>query len=72
MPAKDYLGKDQRRTKDDKPVEEKPIKGNVVIFRIVIFIMWLFLHIHFLALDEAEIQLLKSYVRNRIYFVCSN
>jgi len=39
MPAKDYLGKDQRRTKDDKPVEDKPIK----------------------ALDEAEIQLLKSY-----------
>jgi len=27
MPTKDYLGKDQRRTKDDKPVEEKPIKG---------------------------------------------
>lgn len=28
MPEKDYLGKDQRRTKDDvKEKEDKPIKG---------------------------------------------
>ena len=27
MGEKDYLGKDQRKTKDDKPKEEKPIKG---------------------------------------------
>jgi hypothetical protein len=32
MPAKDYLGKDQRRTKDDKPVEDKPIKGKKLCF----------------------------------------
>lgn len=40
MGEKDYLGKDQRRTRDEKK-EDKPIK----------------------ALDEAEIALLKSYVR---------
>ncbi len=42
MPEKDYLGKDQRKTKDDKIVDDKPIR----------------------ALDEAEIALLKSYVRS--------
>ena len=27
MGEKDYLGKDQRKTKDDKPKDDKPIKG---------------------------------------------
>ena len=27
MVEKDYLGKDQRKTKDDKSKEDKPIKG---------------------------------------------
>ena len=27
MPEKDYLGKDQRKTKDDKKVEDKPIRA---------------------------------------------
>jgi hypothetical protein len=29
MGEKDYLGKDQRKTKDDKSKDEKPIKGNL-------------------------------------------
>ena len=27
MPEKDYLGKDQRKTKDDKAKDDTPIKG---------------------------------------------
>lgn len=27
MPEKDYLGKDQRKTKDTEKKEDKPIKG---------------------------------------------
>ena len=27
MPEKDYLGKDQRRTRDDGTKDDKPIKG---------------------------------------------
>jgi hypothetical protein len=29
MGEKDYLGKDQRKTKDDTKKEEKPIKGKL-------------------------------------------
>jgi hypothetical protein len=32
MPEKDYLGKDQRKTKDDKVKDEKPIKGKPLKF----------------------------------------
>ncbi len=28
MPEKDYLGKDQRKTKDDKAKDDAPIKGD--------------------------------------------
>lgn len=35
MPEKDYLGKDQRRTKDVEKKDDKPIKGNTIIFKII-------------------------------------
>jgi hypothetical protein len=31
MGEKDYLGKDQRKTKDEKPKDDKPIKGKTFI-----------------------------------------
>jgi len=33
MGEKDYLGKDQRKTKDDKPKDDKPIKGKDFFYR---------------------------------------
>jgi hypothetical protein len=32
MGEKDYLGKDQRKTKDDKPKDDKPIKDEPTSF----------------------------------------
>jgi hypothetical protein len=31
MPEKDYLGKDQRKTKDDKAKDDAPIKGDYLL-----------------------------------------
>ena len=28
----DYLGKDQRKTKDEAPDDDKPIRGIIIIF----------------------------------------
>lgn len=37
MPEKDYLGKDQRRTKDVEKKDDKPIKGKTIILNIYFF-----------------------------------
>lgn len=63
----DYLGNDMRKTKEGEEKEEKEIKG-IFLFRWNIFFSisknWLWLLsrlISILALDEADIALLKSY-----------
>ena len=66
--AKDYLGKDQRKTNNkEAPVKEENIKGlcaykllqfSKISLSICFFIL---INLFILALDEAEIQLLKSY-----------
>ncbi len=66
MPDKDYLGKDQRKTKDDTPKDDKPIKGLFMPIQAMcsgddsLFMVCL-------ALDEAEIALLKSYVSSKLF-----
>lgn len=67
----DYLGEDQRKTKQkDEKDEDKPIKGNFIDdfsgnqIRNDDVIL--------LALDEAEIALLKSYVSSMIMNKISN
>jgi hypothetical protein len=54
----DYLGEDQRKTKQkDEKEEDKPIKG--IKYNLISSVLK---PPFFLALDEAEIALLKSYV----------
>ena len=65
MPEKDYLGKDQRRTKDVEKKEDKPIKGKTIILKTIYIIFQDFnfkMKLIRIALDEAEIALLKTYV----------
>lgn len=51
----DYLGKDQRRTKEGEDEEEKPItsEGRPLLYLFILS----------LGLDEGDIQILKTYVR---------
>lgn len=62
MPEKDYLGKDQRKVKEDKSKEDKPIKGTYFLQHLIQFNNYLNMFL-IEALDEAEIALLKTYVR---------
>lgn len=63
----DHLGDDMRKVKDDKEEPEKEIKclqfSLLVYFSSTILtILYLTITIFFLALDEGDIALLKSYV----------
>jgi hypothetical protein len=65
----DYLGDDQRKTKEkDNKEEDKPIKGRTNLVYLLNSIHLIFI----LALDEAEIALLKSYVSEYVTFILSH
>lgn len=71
----DYLGKDQRKLRDDESKEEKPFQGTrpLISYKYHYYTKFIscanyidsdlnFAVFKFLALDEGDIELLKTYV----------
>ena len=81
----DYLGKDQRKTKNDDDKEEKPIQGTYFVVQGNIkwkksvksvfqtkYIRELFLSFFSSALDEGDIEILKTYVSFTTHYYYRN